>query len=346
MRAVTAVDPDAPFVPSGTLRRVSRTFALSIRLLPAAMRRPVELAYLLARAADTIADRGDLAADRRRGGLEALRGALAAGRLPAPLPRPRGDAHDPTAAAEADLLDAVPRLLAGLAALDEADRADVVTVCDRLISTMLDELATFAGASGHTPVALADARALRDYTEGIAGCVGAFWTALIARHAVPLDEGARRALAIEGRRYGRGLQLVNILRDGEQDARRGRVYLPADELRAAGLGPESLAEPAAAPALAPVRARWAARSRHGLLAGIAYAARLPVRPFGVRVATLLPAAIGLRTLSALERRGFDASGDRVRISRQQLRATIVRSAMACLTPGGPRRLARRPRRPV
>ena len=38
------------------LKRVSRAFYLSIRVLPEPVRRPVGLAYLLARAADTIAD--------------------------------------------------------------------------------------------------------------------------------------------------------------------------------------------------------------------------------------------------------------------------------------------------
>src|ERR1043166_1458944 len=38
------------------LRSVSRSFYLSIRILPARLREPVALAYLLARSADTVAD--------------------------------------------------------------------------------------------------------------------------------------------------------------------------------------------------------------------------------------------------------------------------------------------------
>jgi len=38
------------------LRSVSRSFYLSIRFLPAALREPVALAYLLARTTDTVAD--------------------------------------------------------------------------------------------------------------------------------------------------------------------------------------------------------------------------------------------------------------------------------------------------
>ena len=49
------------------LRGVSRSFYLSIRLLPAPLRRPIAVAYLLARAADTLADTAELPAARTRG---------------------------------------------------------------------------------------------------------------------------------------------------------------------------------------------------------------------------------------------------------------------------------------
>ena len=48
-----------------TLRDVSRSFYLSIRALPGGLREPVGLAYLLARAADTIADTAPLRPDDR-----------------------------------------------------------------------------------------------------------------------------------------------------------------------------------------------------------------------------------------------------------------------------------------
>ena len=64
------------------LRGVSRSFYLSIRLLPAALRRPIAVAYLLARATDTVADTAALPADARRDLLETLTTAIE-GRTPA-----------------------------------------------------------------------------------------------------------------------------------------------------------------------------------------------------------------------------------------------------------------------
>src|SRR5512132_3171815 len=69
---------DHPFPddPLDLLRDVSRSFYLSIRLLPAALRLPVGVAYLLARATDTVADSAQLPAAERRDKLDALSAAI------------------------------------------------------------------------------------------------------------------------------------------------------------------------------------------------------------------------------------------------------------------------------
>src|SRR2546421_2846873 len=54
------------------LQSVSRSFYLSIRFLPLRLRQPVGLAYLLARATDTVADTTGIPADFRRSTLETL----------------------------------------------------------------------------------------------------------------------------------------------------------------------------------------------------------------------------------------------------------------------------------
>src|SRR5256885_4103837 len=78
-------DPDDSLGESGlaisTLRRsilsrVSRSFYLSIRLLPKKLRDPVSLGYLLARASDTIADTADILVALRMEKLQMLARAI------------------------------------------------------------------------------------------------------------------------------------------------------------------------------------------------------------------------------------------------------------------------------
>ena len=69
------------------LKRVSRAFYLSIRVLPSTLREPVGLAYLLARAADTITDTEALSPEERLDGLLAFREVVKCGRAGGGLAR-------------------------------------------------------------------------------------------------------------------------------------------------------------------------------------------------------------------------------------------------------------------
>ncbi len=305
---------DEPVDDAGILRATSRTFALSIQLLPGPMRAPVEVAYLLARAGDTIADTGEVPPEVRRALLGALRRAVAAGGAAPGVPPSLGDIPE-----ERALLDRLGPLLARHRALVPGDREDVARVVDELLGTMEWEL----GARGAFP----DAATLLRYADGIAGCVGEFWTRLVARHRGPLAPGLRHALTVEGRRYGRGLQLVNVLRDLPRDRARGRDYLPADEVSRDGL--------------AATLARWEGRARWGLLAGIAYAARLP--SWSLRAATALPAALGLATLGELRRVSLEERldpGRVVKVSRGRVKRLVLATSFWTTTRAGTRHLAR------
>lgn len=336
--------------PREVLRQTSRTFALSITALPRRMREPVEVAYLLARAADTVADTGIVPREVRRDVLSDFRRTL---REPGASPSAggaeeisrwaAGAPEDPeagaTARAERELLAGMGGLLERYRRLGPDDRTDVRDVVDRLVETMVGELAWLEAAP--EMAVLPDGEALTRYTEGIAGCVGAFWTRLVARHrARRLPEPLVHALEVEGRRYGRGLQLVNVLRDLPRDLRDGKCLLPADELAACGLEARDLLDPGAQARLSPVLERWERRALRGLLAGLVYTVRLPRGAWSLRTATALPAAIGLATLRRLSRsdRRLDPSLT-IRVTRPELRGIVLRTALVSARRRGPLRLS-------
>ncbi|MBX3588006.1 MAG: squalene/phytoene synthase family protein [Ramlibacter sp.] len=308
------------------LRGVSRSFYLSIRLLPAPLREPVAVAYLLARATDTLADTATLPASERLDKLTTLAAAIAGS--PGSPPSPDGIralmasfAPLQNDAQERQLILALPECLDWLARLAPDDRADVRTVLAHITHGQTLDVARFG--DGTAVRALASAAELDDYTWRVAGCVGEFWTALGFRHLpgfASLPEARMREL---GRGYGMGLQLINILRDAGADLAAGRCYFPADALAAAGLAPQDIT---ARPELfEPVYRHWLDAAQRRLAEGMAYADALGSRR--VRAASALPALVGARTLALLRAAGPAALTQRVKLPRHEMRMLLLRLAL-------------------
>jgi farnesyl-diphosphate farnesyltransferase len=301
------------------LRGVSRSFYVSIRLLPAPLRRPVALAYLLARATDTLADTADLPASERPEKLEALAAAID-GRLPAPIMAASlaSTAHLQHDLAERNLILALPWCLSRLDELGPADRDDVRAVLRHITYGQALDIERFA--QGAPPMALQTAAQLDEYTYLVAGCVGEFWTELCFRHLPAFARLPKQRMRELGRDYGMGLQLVNILRDAGSDLAAGRCYFPADELAAAGLRPqEILSDPAR---FEVVWNRWCALSQHRLDLGMRYADA--VRSRRVRAASALPALVGARTLALLRVAGPQRLHHKVKVPRREVRWMMAR----------------------
>ena len=317
--------PPARSTPSldALLRSVSRSFYLSIRLLPPALRAPVGLGYLLARATDTVADTTAVPVAQRHEMLRAVAGAIAQGEPDVQVlqlaPGFVGLQSDP---AERALVLRLHEALSALASLPADDLRDVQAVLRHIVAGQEQDLARFPGTG--TVRALPDADALRHYTYLVAGSVGEFWTDLCFRHLsgyAALDAGRMRAL---GRSFGCGLQLVNIVRDAGADLAAGRCYFPHDELAAAGLAPERiLAEPQR---FLPVWQRWQEAAATGLQDGLAYA--LAVQPRRPRAAAALPALLGARTLALLQDAGTQGLRDRIKVPRREVHAVLARTLLS------------------
>src|SRR5688500_2267169 len=115
------------------LASVSRSFYLSLAILPRAMRTQVSAAYLAARAADTIADTQVVRAERRLEVLEQLRAAVGEAAKPVAIRQELVGAATP---GERRLLERLPECLHALADLEPGDRERTRKVLDTLSSGM------------------------------------------------------------------------------------------------------------------------------------------------------------------------------------------------------------------
>ncbi len=169
---------------------------------------------------------------------------------------------------------------------------------------------------------------LEEYTYLVAGCVGDFWTKLGFRHIGAFASRSPEEMTKLGITYGKGLQLINVLRDRGADAAAGRGYLPAEEL-------------ATAP-VAQVFANWLGKAEEKITAGIDYC--LALTNWRVRFATALPALIGARTIALLRAAGAGSGGvgeTKIKVPRKEVRRILPAGALASLSPAALRALFQR-----
>jgi farnesyl-diphosphate farnesyltransferase len=294
-----------PLLTGALLKGVSRSFYLSLAVLPREIRPTVGLAYLFARAADTIADTRLLPRAQRLTHLTAFRDELDApgpGRLEALL-RPVIAATRPGQALEAEraLLERLPDCFAAYRALPRADADRVRRVLGTIVQGMREDLTRFPGEDEGGLAALETREELDRYTYLVAGCVGEFWTEIHMAHRPRLRHWDPVRMAALGVRLGKGLQLTNVLRDIPRDLRQGRCYLPSRELARLGLEPRELLDPAAGRALRPLLVELLNVALDHYEAGWQYTFAIPRAETRMRLACAWPLLIGQRTLDLLAR---------------------------------------------
>ena len=309
------------------LRQVSRSFYLSLAILPRPLREPIGLAYLLARAADTVADTRLIPRADRVGHLETLRRA-GAGEAVDVRPLARACAPLQAHAAERVLLERLGEALARVEALPPADQHEVRAVLATLTSGMIFDLTRFPGEDAKGLAAIETLEELDHYTYLVAGCVGPFWTVLHVAHRPRLGDWALREMSEQAVSFGKALQLTNVLRDVSGDLAHGRCYLPARELAALGLGPRDLLEPAGAARALPLYRRLLGLALEHYDVAWDYTLAIPRLEWRMRLACAWPLLIGLATLDALAAHPNPlAASAPIKISRGAVRALIGQSAL-------------------
>ena len=326
------------------LRGTSRSFYLTLGVLPPRVRPQIGLAYLLARMADTIADTEIVPLDRRLRALQQLRERIL-GQGTAPLKFDEFAEHQDSSV-EGALLKKVESAIAELQKLSAADLKLVQAVLATITSGQELDLQRFAKASPEQIVALETGAELDDYTWRVAGCVGEFWTKICRVHLFPGALVDERQLILNGIRFGKGLQLVNILRDLPADLKKGRCYLPMEKLEPAKLFPEILLSPANEAKFLPLFHKYLDEAESHLRAGWVYTNTLPFGQFRARLACAWPILIGMKTISKLRVAGVIELRQRVKISRGEVRGILLRTTLACPFSRAWRRLMPKDGKPV
>ncbi|WP_375262691.1 squalene/phytoene synthase family protein [Palleronia sp.] len=213
-------DPAMGLVPEGIVARSGSSFRLGMRLLPAERRRAIIAIYAFCRSVDDIVD-GPLPLTDKAAGVDAWEREL-------------------DLAAHGKAATPVGRDLAHAIARFDLPPEEFALVIDGMRMDLRGILAP-------------DRATFQAYIRRVAGAVG-----ILSMHVFGAWRGeTSRRFALS---LARALQITNILRDIEEDAGLGRLYLPADLLRDAGIPADPSRVPGA-PGLPKVRARLATEAR-------------------------------------------------------------------------------------
>lgn len=280
------------------LKAVSRSFYLSLRLLPSGMRDAASLGYLLARSSDTIADTASIPVSDRLTCLDAFSRAVHQGD---DFTAPQELLEHCTASEKALMAKAQENLL-WLKTLTDPELALVREVMREIISGQRLDLERFGNATATSKMLIENDAELLDYCQRVAGSVGVFWTKLGF-----LSEGEKfscespSTMMAWGKNFGCALQLVNILRDRPEDLRHGRYYLP--NTAHLPLGDECLH----------AQDRWLNHALTGIQDGIQYAQALKGKR--LRSATVLPALLAIETIEKMQQASWHELEQRVKVSK-------------------------------
>jgi len=168
------------------------------------------------------------------------------------------------------------------------DRRRIQRLMMTLTEGMEMDLTVFPGKSTADLTALATMDDLDRYTYYVAGCVGEFWTDLMCAHRPALRSWSVREMSEAGVRFGKGLQLTNVLKDVAHDLQRGRCYIPESLLAEVELTPRDLLDQQNLSRFRPVLSRLVRIAVGHLDQGWLYTMAIPRSELRLRLSCMWP----------------------------------------------------------
>lgn len=304
------------------LRRVSRSFALTIPQLPTGLRTPVANAYLLCRIADTIEDESALSTAATSASLRRFVAVIRGKNEPASLVRELlPQLSQRTNEAERELVQNMECIVRVNMRLQESQRRAI----ERCVGVMCQGMHRFQRTASLR--GLQHMRALDEYCYCVAGVVGELLTELFC-HYSPKIANRRNLLHELDISFGQGLQMTNILKDMWEDRSQGICWLPQDifsrhDVDLAALSP-LYRDSDFALAVRELIGFTHAHLRNAL----SYTLLIPAEESGIRRFCLWAIGLALLTLQNIERRPNFSSGEQVKVSHGAVIATQLLTSVS------------------
>ncbi|RJU83756.1 MAG: hypothetical protein DWB93_02735, partial [Candidatus Poseidoniales archaeon] len=141
----------------------------------------------------------------------------------------------------------------------------------------------------------------------------------------------RDELFENGIRFGKSLQLINILRDIPEDIAMGRCYIPMEKLLEYDLKPEDLLDSKNMDKFRPLFDSYISKAYNHLNCAIKWVNLLPKNQYRLRFTCILPILIGQSTLKMLSENNVLDNKNRIKVSRKEIKSIFRKSLFASIT---------------
>ena len=307
---------------SEMLEAVSRTFALTIPQLPAALCRVVSNAYLLCRIVDTIEDEPALTGARKNYFCEQFLRTLNVPRNAETFSRQLCvSLSSQTPPAEHELIRNVPRVVRITRSFSEPQREAL----QRCVSTMAKGMGQFQ-LRGEKQ-GLQSLEDLDQYCYYVAGVVGQMLTNLFCLHSPEIAQNRKSLMALAVS-FGQGLQMTNILKDVWEDYQRGACWLPRKIFAEEGFDLNDLTTGRNRQGFDRGVRRLIGITHGHLKNALSYSLLIPKEETGIRNFCLWTIGLAVLTLRKINKHLYYTDGSQVKISRSSVKGTILATRLA------------------
>ena len=299
------------------LQHVSRTFALTIPELPDPLRIVISNAYLLCRIADTIEDDKSMSVTKKSEFSDQFIGVVKRNIDVDLFSEDLFNSLSTTASeAERNLIANTKKIIRITHSFNNRQKKAL----EKCISIMCEGMAKYQNSE--TLNGLKDIDDLNKYCYHVAGVVGEMLTELFCDYSSDIDayQNELMDLAVS---FGQGLQMTNILKDIWDDHKRGACWLPREHFEKYGID---------------IKNKMPGKNESGFddalieLLGIAYThlknaldytLLIPKKEKGLRKFCLWAIGMAVLTLNKIKKNPSFTEGNQVKISRVDVRLTIL-----------------------
>ena len=319
------------------LEGTSRSFYLSLKELPREIRKQVSLLYMLARTSDTIADSEGGEPENLLQALESYNEFTQGNSEEAPDLEELSEFQSNIS--EGLLLKNVGKVASNISQFSESDQKSIRNCLGIIIGGQILDLKRFSSGVNGIP-SIEENDELDDYAYRVAGSVGEFWTQMSLDHLFKIKEENEAEIFENGVRFGKALQMINILRDIPADLELGRCYIPRRSLDEHGMSPSDLLDSSKMESFRPLYNEYLDLTDQHLDSAVQYIEMLPHSQFRLRGSCMLPVIIGKKTVSLLRGRNVLDPEKKVKISRSEVKEVVKKVIMAVPFKGSSKRLLR------